>query len=64
MLFCDHLRSFVCFCERPRLEQPRLGTADKAFVIVVGIGAEFWEGDATKESSVIFFSEKGEAFSE
>ena len=27
-LFCAHLRAFARFCVRPRLERPRLGTAD------------------------------------
>ena len=28
-LICALLRAFACFCVRPRLERPRLGTADK-----------------------------------
>ena len=31
-LFCGHLRSFVCFRVQPRLERPRLGTADLSIV--------------------------------
>ena len=31
-LFCALLRSFACFCERPRLERPRLGTPEIASV--------------------------------
>ena len=27
-LFCALLRAFACFCVRPRLERPRLGTAE------------------------------------
>ena len=27
-LICALLRAFACFCVRPRLERPRLGTAD------------------------------------
>ena len=28
-LICVFLRSFACFCERPRLERPRLGTPEQ-----------------------------------
>ena len=27
-VICGHLRSFACFCERPRLDQPCLGTPE------------------------------------
>ena len=30
-LFCAHLCAFACFCVRPRLERPRLGTEDLKF---------------------------------
>ena len=33
-LICALLRLFVCFCERPRLERPRLGTAELSMQVL------------------------------
>ena len=53
-LFRAHLRGLTCFCVRPRLERPRLGTADKKHALNVPVSfVDFrwyvsWETETTQ----------------
>ena len=54
-LFCALLRAFACFCVRPRLERPRLGTAELRMVIVDPFPRKSFTLPAPQKNFFFFF---------